>query len=309
MVKSIKRKYDVVGIGSSMVDVLSVVDHFPENEEVQKAHSAFIEGGGPVATAIVTMARLGANTAMIDSLGNDWLGQFILNEFKKENVDTGLLKIQKGKTSALSNILVRKTDGARTIIYTRGSVPEISVDDLDKEILNQTKYIHLSGRHYDACLFLAAEAKNCGTKISFDGGANRFKERDKKLIPLVDVCIVAKEYAISCTKECEINSAGKVLLAQGPGVVVITDGKNGSWLFTKEFSAYHQPAFILKETIDTTGCGDSFHGAFLFGFCKGLDLFETIKFASAVAALNSLKIGGRPGLPTYEQVKKFLESR
>jgi len=58
--------------------------------------------------------------------------------------------------------------------------------------------------------------------------------------------------------------------------------------------------------VDTTGCGDSYHGAFLFGLLKGLDLEQAAALASAVAALNSQALGGRRGLPTLEQVTVFL---
>ena len=68
----------------------------------------------------------------------------------------------------------------------------------------------------------------------------------------------------------------------------------------------HQPAHQLPKVVDTTGCGDSYHGAFLFGLLQGLDLKQIASLASAVAALNSQRLGGRSGLPTYEQVKSFL---
>jgi sugar/nucleoside kinase (ribokinase family) len=61
--------------------------------------------------------------------------------------------------------------------------------------------------------------------------------------------------------------------------------------------------------VDTTGCGDSYHGAFLFGLLKGLDLEQTAALASAVAALNSQALGGRTGLPTLEQATAFLSTR
>ena len=66
------------------------------------------------------------------------------------------------------------------------------------------------------------------------------------------------------------------LLLEGPEIVVITDGKNGSWLYTKNIYGFHQPAFEMKNVIDTTGCGDSFHGAFLFGLINNNNLYDSI---------------------------------
>jgi sulfofructose kinase len=88
--------------------------------------------------------------------------------------------------------------------------------------------------------------------------------------------------------------------------VVITEGVLGSWVYSKDGTAFHQPAFLLDNTIDTTGCGDCFHGAFLYGLLHKMGLHETARLASAVAALNSLKPGGRQGLPTLDSVNDFL---
>ena len=65
-------------------------------------------------------------------------------------------------------------------------------------------------------------------------------------------------------------------------------------------------AYLLPNVVDTTGCGDSYHGAFLFGLLRGMKLEQLASLASAVAALNSQHLGGRIGLPTWEQVKAFL---
>ena len=64
-------KFDVIGLGTSTVDILSLVDHFPAGEEVQQAAAVAMDGGGPAVTALVTLARLGAHTAMLDAIGDD----------------------------------------------------------------------------------------------------------------------------------------------------------------------------------------------------------------------------------------------
>ncbi len=65
----------------------------------------------------------------------------------------------------------------------------------------------------------------------------------------------------------------------------------------------------MPDVVDTTGCGDGYHGAFLFGLLKGLNWKQTAALASAVAALNSQALGGRTGLPTLNQVTSFLSAR
>ncbi len=96
------------------------------------------------------------------------------------------------------------------------------------------------------------------------------------------------------------------MMAAGPEIVVITDGTQGSWVHSHQGQAFHQPAYLVTDVVDTTGCGDSYHGAFLYGLLQEMPLRETAAFASAVAALNTRRLGGRAGLPTLPQVRSFL---
>ena len=62
------------------------------------------------------------------------------------------------------------------------------------------------------------------------------------------------------------------------------------------------------EVVDTTGCGDVFHGAFAFGLARGWDVARNARFASATAALKCRALGGRTGIPTYGEVVAFLQA-
>mgnify|MGYP000988318910 CR=1 FL=1 len=305
----IEKEIDVVGIGVSVLDILHLVDRFPDKEDVQKSYESKIEGGGPVATAIVTLARLGAITYMIDGLGDDWIGKKILDDFEKENVNTDFIKINKNKSSSIASILVRRKDGARTIIYSPGSSPELNISEIPKDLIKRSKYIHINGRHNHASLHACRIAKETGTKISFDGGAHRFRNELKEIVPLADILIIARDFAEKYYSDENIESTAKKILRNGAEIVVITDGLNGSYLYTREIEGYHQKAFLLENIVDTTGCGDSYHGAFLFGLCNNYSLYDSIEFASAVAALNTRKLGGREALPILEKVIKFIKKR
>ena len=100
-------QYDVIGLGVSTMDLLMVVDELPGTELVQRAHETAVAGGGPVATALVALARLGAKTAMLDRLGDDLFGRMILEEFGREGVDVSGIVVAEGKSSSQAAILVR----------------------------------------------------------------------------------------------------------------------------------------------------------------------------------------------------------
>jgi sugar/nucleoside kinase (ribokinase family) len=301
-------RYDVVGLGVSTVDLLMQVDHLPAEEEILRAGGFSVQGGGPVATAIVALARLGARTAMIDSVGDDWRGRLIQDEFAREGVSTELLRLRPGSTSATAVVLVHAGTGRRTIVWSPGTCPELSVDEVPWAAIEQTGILHVNGRHGEACLRACEFARRHGVQVSFDGGAGRYRDETRRLVPLSDICIVAREFAARHTGEERAEDAGPALLSEGPAIVVITDGVRGSWVFPRDGARFHQPAFSVP-VVDTTGCGDCYHGAFLSALCRGSDLRSTARLASAAAALNARSLGGRQGLPTLAEVNAFLETR
>ena len=301
---------DVVGLGASTVDILTLVDHFPTGRETRQSLDMAIQGGGPIATAMVTISRLGGRTAMIDSLGDDWAGERVVREFEVEGVVTSHLDIHPGCTTSVSNILVSAAEGgARAILFTPGSIPELSLSASQKSAIRSAKFIHLNGRHWKACLEAVDVAKASNVRVSFDGGANRFRPEMKRLVPLTDICIVAKDFAEKYTGEGSPSKSSELLLKEGPAIAVVTDGVNGSWVSTRDGLSFHQPAFLFPQTVDTTGCGDSYHGAFLFGLQKGHTAENSARLASAVAALNTRHLGGRTGLPGFADVLSFLLDR
>ena len=302
-----ENSFDVVGLGVSPLDILALVDHFPTGDEVQQAIEVTAQGGGPVATALVTLARLGSRTAMLDAVGDDWRGRLILDEFRRENVSTGYIQVRSGFSSATASILVRQGTGERAIYHFPGSAPELSPEELPSEVIQSSRFLHVNGRHWEACKKAVSDARKAGVKVSFDGGAGRYRPELKQLIPEVDICIVAKQFVLAYTNKQSLAESAHDILEEGPRLVVITAGTQGSWIFEKGGTSFHQPAFLLPGVIDTTGCGDSYHGAFLFGMLHGFPLYQTACFASAVAALNSLGLGGRAALPDYKSVINFIE--
>jgi sulfofructose kinase len=300
---------EVLGLGVCTLDILCHVDHFPAGDEVQRAATLSLQGGGPVATAMATVARLGVRTAMLDSLGDDWRAALIRDEFLRLGVGIDLIRTHHGCTSSTACVLVRQSDGARAIIYSPGDAPELEEKDLPLDVIRSLKFLHLNGRHWSACKAAAQLAKSCGVRVSFDGGAQRFRPELRALIPLCDVCIVAQDFAKKYTGLEDVEGAAHAMLREGPTLVVVTAGLDGSWIFPYDAPSFHQPAFSMPAVVDTTGCGDSYHGAFLFGLLRGYTLSETAALASAVAALNSQALGGRAALPTLPQVVAFLHER
>ena len=166
--------------------------------------------------------------------------------------------------------------------------------------------LHLNGRHWDACKSAAHVARQQQVQVSFDGGAHRYRPEMDELLPLVDICIVALEFAQRFSHETQPKRAARALLHTGPGLVVITDGIRGSYIFPHGEAGFHQPAFKMPQVVDTTGCGDAYHGAFLFGLNRKMTLQQSAALASAVAALNTRDVGGRTALPDLDSTLNWM---
>src|SRR5262249_44758737 len=106
-----------------------------------------------------------------------------------------------------------------------------------------------------------------------------------ELLGLVDHLIVSRDFAARLTGERQPAAAVEKLWDTGRAVAVVTGGMEGCWYLDRHSgSVQHQPAFVV-QTVDTTGCGDVFHGAYASALARGLDLKQRIRFASAAAAL------------------------
>jgi sugar/nucleoside kinase (ribokinase family) len=203
---------------------------------------------------------------------------------------------------------VEAPTGKRAIINARGNTPPPTITPALVELLQSCTVLHITGTYAETVLKAISIVSKKGGKISFDGGAGLFREDDREIINKVDWCICAEDYARRLTGMDDIPSMLASIAAMGPEIVGITAGTLGSdWLIENE-SLFHQNAFPVTPVVDTTGCGDSFHGAFIFAMLNDYTVQEATRLASAVAAMNAMVLGGRAGLPDMKAVNQFIHS-
>jgi len=293
---------DIIGLGQVTVDEIYILQFIPKIDEVVFVKKRVKQQGGMVTTALKTISRLGGSVEFIGGIGDDDNGKYVLDVFRDGNIDIKQVEIFKNQATAYSVILVDKKTGKRTIINN----PGVQKADLKLKIPDITgaKIIHLDGSWFETAVESARLAREKGITISIDLSPSNYDSKVFELIKLCNYIIVPWKFAKYHTMKATALMAGRKLLEYGPDVVIITKGQNGSLLISED-KEFEIPAFQVSVK-DTTGAGDSFHGGFLFGLTKNYNLKEAVIFASAVAALNCTKIGGQGGLPTFQEVKKFL---
>jgi sugar/nucleoside kinase (ribokinase family) len=297
---------DVVGLGLATLDTLALVPRLPERDEVYPAQRILLQGGGPVATALVTAARLGATASYLGPFAPTPWGALARAGLEAEGVSTRDAPSRETGEQAVSVILVDQATGQRSILYTLGQTPELIPAEVPPELVASARVLHLDGVHLEAACHAATLARRAGVPVSFDGGAGDLWSEVGALLPLVDILVVARRFAEQATGEADPLHAGPALLRRfSPRQVVITDGLRGCWYWDREQEIY-QPAFAV-DVVDTTGAGDVFHGAYLYALLQDWPAGRTLAFAAATAALKCRGLGGRSSIPTLRGVEAFLE--
>ena len=314
---------DIVGIGASTLDRFIVVDHFPTGREVQEAVSSTTDGGGPVATALATAGKYESRTVMIDRIGDDMVGRYILEDFHKYNVNTEGIQVDAEAKSGTATILVKQKTGERAVFFERSTASDPEFLDNYQELIENASIVHINGRHRHLMRTAIDIARQSGTIISLDGGAQRYDDDMRPITELSHVVIVARDYAEKYTGATNLEEACYIIHDRGALIAGVTDGANGSYFVWPDGTAYRCQPFPQASVVDTTGAGDSFHGAFLsklavsirqenalYGeFIKPIDILQSLDhkqlesaaiFASAVSALNTQGIGGRSALPSLK---------
>jgi ribokinase len=295
---------DVVGLGFATLDTIGLAPHLPRLDERVLLADLTRQGGGPVAQALVTLSRLGASTGIVGRVGDDDAGAEIRADLAREGVDVTHLQIAAGASSTQSLILVDQPTGKRSICAFRGTAGDVVLDDDILAYCASERFLHLDGHSPAAALAVARAASCQGVRICLDAGAGAPVDHLLPLVPLTDVLIAAERFATSVSPDGTFETGASRLLGMGPRIVVVTRGEHGSWTLTADTS-FATPAFPVT-VVDTTGAGDVFHGAYLYGVLQGWDLERTASFAGATAALKCTRLGGRTGIPRLPDVLAFL---
>jgi ribokinase len=295
----------IVGIGQCAWDVLAAVDHFPQADAKKEALVWEEQGGGPVATALAALSRLGVACRFHGVTGDDREGAAIRLSLIEEGVDVAGLVVRPNASSQTAFIAIDTSAGTRTIFWKRPSGDALRAEELPPDFLHDADFLLLDGLMKDVSLFAARRAREAGVPVVLDAG--RVREGMLELARLCDHVVGSEEFARELGWKNDPEPFRQVIRSQGFGITTITLGSRGSVTFAAD-EIISCPAFSV-ETVDTTGAGDVFHGGYLYGLLQKWRLPDTVRFASAVAAMKCRKLGGRAGIPRLPEVSQFLQER
>jgi len=292
----LKTNTYVFGVGQCSLDYIGLVPSYPPPDVKCEFTGMLVQGGGPVATALVALRRWGVECMMSGVTGDDDFGQKIIASLLEDGIDTSGIRIRGEQQSQFAFIVSEPTNARRTIFWQRPTGLPLHPEEINIDALLKSSALHTDGLFTDAALFACRKARAAGIPVIVDAGTLREGMLD---IARTSDCFITSEvfsnaFAETPEETCRkladmgVKLAGVTLGAKG--YIALTDGR-----FIRK-DAYPVPA------IDTTGCGDVFHAGVTYGIVSRWEAEKALDLGAWAAGWVSTKIGGRSGIPDRQSI-------
>jgi len=326
-----ETKYDVLGIGNAIFDVLVRTDEaFLARHGMTKGGMALIDeprataiykdmgpavemSGGSAANTIVGLAGLGARAAFIGKVKDDQIGRLYSHDIKAANVAFATPAAASGPATGCSYILVTP-DGERTMNTWLGAAQNLAPDDIDPAEIAASRIVYLEGYLWDpknakdAFLKASSIAHDAGRQVALTLSdafcVDRYRGEFIELMRsgAVDLIFANEAELRSLYQTADFDTA-LTQLRNDAALGVVTRSEKGCVVASKE-GVIAVPAFPVERVVDTTGAGDLFAAGFLFGLVRGASHENAGRLGALAAAEVIQHIGARPQASLKELAKQ-----
>ncbi|HYF51408.1 MAG TPA: PfkB family carbohydrate kinase [Planctomycetota bacterium] len=281
-----KSQIDVLALGAIAVDDLLFVENYPKADTKTRVESRSREIGGMAAGALIAAARLGARCAYAGVLGpkSNELVRFVEGRLRAEGIDLRHAPRHGDACPIHSIVIVDQKNHTRNIFHHRGGRVGADPKRPAAAVIRSARVLLLDHIGMPGMLRAAKIAKTAGVAIVSDidrDSAPEFRE----LFALVDHAIVSQAFAKKLAPGRKPAEAAR-LLSRNRTAAVVTCGAKGAWFAEQGGKPRHIPAMMVN-VVDTTGCGDVFHGAYAAALARGLSVPDCVTWGTVAAALKA----------------------
>ncbi|XP_029005973.1 ketohexokinase isoform X4 [Betta splendens] len=303
-----QRDKKVMCVGLVCLDIISVVDKYPEEDTDSRCLSQRWQRGGNASNSCTVLSLLGASCAFMGSLSSGPVAEFVLEDFQKFHIDVSLISENAQFSLPTSVVISSISTGSRTILHMNRNLPDVTADDFSKVNLHHFKWIHWEGRNAEeqVKMIQQVEAYNCSLaqpqRITVSLEIEKTRETLYQMFPHGDVVFVSKDVA----RHFGFDSAEAALRGLyhrvKPGAVLICAwAEKGADALGADGFIIHSDAFPPETLVDTLGAGDTFNAAVIYTLSNGGGLQDALTFGCRVA-------GKKCGFHGYENIAKISEN-
>ncbi len=309
------KQYDLICAGFACLDII-VSGNIGQNifsVDTTAVDSISMSPGGDAVNEAITATTLGLKTALVAGKGNDWLGNVLAQDLKQWDID--LQYFEEVNDASITSVVLVGKNGQRNFLFNRGCGTTYVPSPGALDIVKHSRILSLASFFVQPCFDkegapkLLEEAKKNGVLTLADTCWPTLGQKLdclEKVLPLIDYFLPSQEEAENLTGETDFEKIYQVFFRKGLKNLVIKLGAQGCFIRTPE-KALLISTFIHAPVIDTTGCGDSFVGAFSYGLLHGYSLEECAIFANAAASIHAGYIGGSGSLESDTRVLDFVK--
>jgi adenosine kinase len=317
-------RYDLLGVGNAIVDVIAKTDDAflvthgmakgsmtlidePRAKAIYDAMGTTTESsGGSAANTIVGAASLGARTAFVGKVTNDQLGGAFTHDIRANGVAFDVKPATDGPASASCYILVTP-DGERTMNTYLGAAQNLFPADIDEKAVADAAITYLEGYLWDpphakeAFVKAAGIAHKAGRKVALTLSdafcVDRYRDEFRKLMRdrTVDILFANENELRSLYQTADFDTALEAL-RNDIALAVVTRSEKGC-VVVQGSTTERVPAAPIEQVVDATGAGDLFAAGFLVGYSRGKDLRISAQLGALAAAEVIQHVGARPLTP------------
>ena len=298
---------NILVVGSLNADLVVQAPRFPQPGETISGNDLQIIPGGKGANQAVAAARQGAAVSMVGRVGGDSFGPELINNLKRNNVDTSGVQVDTVSSTGTA-IIVVDSNGQNSIVLSPGGNGRVNDADLESLSFSEYKLLLLQLEiPVEAVLSAARRAKASGVRVLLNP-APAYALPDE-LIALPDF-LLPNEGELSLLTDQPVNDiasaekAAKTLQGRGAQNVIVTLGNKGALIVSGK-QVTHIDTYQV-DVVDTTAAGDAFIGGLASALLQNKSLDEAVRYGCACGALATTKFGAQPSLPVKEDVENFL---
>jgi 2-dehydro-3-deoxygluconokinase len=304
---------DIISLGEPMLEF-----NAPEGGALSEVPGFLVGWGGDTSNFAVAACRAGGTVGYLTRLGADEFGDSFMALWQREGIDTAHIARDPQAATAIY-FISRKGRQHHFTYYRRDSAASrMTPDFLPSDYIAAAKLLHVSGISQaisvSACdtVFAAIEiARRAGRVVSYDPNyrpklwpLERARAVVHETCRLADLVFPSLEDARALSGQQSAEEISRFYLALGPKVVVLKLGADGAMLATADGVKAFPSARV--ESVDMSGAGDTFDGAFVVRYLAGRPLDECMRFANAAAALTTTGLGCVAPVPHAAAVEALL---
>ena len=309
------KQFDYVSMGFYTFDCLGwPFTAIPPGGDCYLIDELTIAVSGAAGVAAIAAAKMGLKSLAVGGVGDDLMGQWVLQRLNHFGVDTSMMQHKPGwKTS--SSIVTTRIDGSRPALHMKGATGNFVVEPENFAKVADAKVVHLGGVGLMDAMDGAANAKllryakeqGCISTVDIFAGSADDLPDVAAVLPYTDYFMPSIEEARALSGLDDLIDCTKFFHDRGVACCVFTLGGDGAYYSHTGGTRFRIPAFDIQVKC-TCGCGDAFDAGFAVALCKGFDPETAVRFAQATSALNATGLGSQAGVESFEHTWNFMKN-